>query len=256
MRPLLCLRYSMRTAIYVDAFNLYFRMLQKRPQYKWLNLRSLCERVLRPENHITAINYYTARVSGRLDAHAPARQQIYLDALQTIPELTIHFGSFLTGRKWAGLVQSETTPFRPHPTTIEIVPWPNVARIIKVEEKGSDVNLASHLVRDAFTDRFDVAAVISNDTDLVEPMRIVTEEVKKPVGLLSPVDNPSVHLRRVSSFVRHIGVRHLVASQFPEVIPGTEIQRPAEWSASQNRERILDQLAADAQSNDMGYDDQ
>jgi len=29
--------------------------------------------------------------------------------------------------------------------------------VIKVEEKGSDVNLASHLMLDAFQDSFDVA---------------------------------------------------------------------------------------------------
>jgi hypothetical protein len=39
------------------------------------------------------------------------------------------------------------------------------------------VNLGVHLVRDAFRRAFDVAAVLTNDTDLVEPMRIVTREL-------------------------------------------------------------------------------
>lgn len=212
----------MRTAIYIDAFNLYFRMLEKRLGYKWLDLHALCRRLLRPENQLTAINYYTARVSGRLDAQAPARQQVYLDALSTLPEFHAFFGSFLITEKWAGLVEADKPLFKP---------WPDVVKVIRVEEKGSDVNLAAHLVRDALMGRFDVAAVISNDTDLVEPIRIVAQEVGKPVGLLSPVSNPSSHLRAVASFVRRISVSDLAACQFADPLPGTTIARPASWRA-------------------------
>ena len=51
--------------------------------------------------------------------------------------------------------------------------------VFKVEEKGSDVNLASHLLFDAFRGAFDAAAVLSNDSDLVEPIRIVTKELSR-----------------------------------------------------------------------------
>ncbi len=43
----------------------------------------------------------------------------------------------------------------------------------KTEEKGSDVNLASHLLRGAYTKKFEVAVVIANDSDLAEPVRNV-----------------------------------------------------------------------------------
>jgi hypothetical protein len=91
----------MRTIIYVDSFNIYFRMLEKRPPMKWLDLKALCSRLLRPTNKIVGIKYYTARVSGRLDAGAPARQQLYLDALATIPELSVYMGTFLITEKFA-----------------------------------------------------------------------------------------------------------------------------------------------------------
>lgn len=42
-------------------------------------------------------------------------------------------------------------------------------RVIKTEEKGSDVNLATHLLHDAHMGRFEVAVVVSNDSDLLEP---------------------------------------------------------------------------------------
>jgi hypothetical protein len=108
-------------------------------------------------------------------------------------------------------------------------PFPDVAKVWKTEEKGSDVNLGSHLVRDAFQGRFDVAAVLSNDTDLVEPIRIVTEELNLPVGLLCPVAKPAGGLAAIASFVRHIRDDHLRASQFPDTIPGTSITRPRTW---------------------------
>ena len=92
-------------------------------------------------------------------------------------------------------------------------PWPDVVKVLKVEEKGSDVNLACHLLLDAFQGNFDVAAVLSNDSDLVEPMRIVTQVLRKPVGLLSPVSNPNPELSRASSFIRRLSLSDLAAAR-------------------------------------------
>ena len=80
----------MRTAIYIDGFNLYYRAVRDTP-YKWLNLKLVCQRLLRPEHQIVAIKYYTAPVSGKRDPDQPIRQQTYLRALQaSIPELTVY----------------------------------------------------------------------------------------------------------------------------------------------------------------------
>jgi len=217
----------MRTFVYIDGFNLYYRLLKENPQYKWLDLKALSTELLQPQNRILTVRYYTARILGRVDPSAPARQQIYLKALKTVPEITIHLGNFLVTKHWAGLVhppqmQGGNVPqFSP--------PFPTVAKVWKTEEKGSDVNLGSHLVRDAFQGQFDVAAVLSNDTDLVEPIRIVVEELGLPVGLLCPVPKPAGGLARVASFIRHIRFQHLQAAQFPDAIPETAIVRPSIW---------------------------
>lgn len=221
----------MRTIVYVDAFNLYFRLLHKQPECKWLNVRTLVERILNPANNVTAIKYYTADVSGRLDADAPRRQKIYFDALSTIPGLEIHKGMFLAQKKFAGLVYPPD--FRPQYAMPQ--PWPDVVKVHKIEEKGSDVNLASHLLFDAFRDRYDVAVVISNDSDLVEPIRLVSQEMGKPVGLLSPVPSPNPQLQAAATFVRRIHHADLLASQFPNpvIMPdGTELTRPMTWVAA------------------------
>jgi uncharacterized LabA/DUF88 family protein len=219
----------MRTIIYVDGFNLYFRLLQKRPALKWLNIKALAEHVLKPTNQIVAVRYYSARVSGRLNPLGPARQQIYLDALATVPEISVHMGMFLSSEKFAGLVH----PPQFRPTVSLPQPWPDVVKVLKVEEKGSDVNLACHLLLDAFQGNFDVAAVLSNDSDLVEPIRIVTQVLGKPVGLLSPVPNPNPELSRVSSFIRRLSVSDLAASQFADPLLRTgqaDLNKPAIWA--------------------------
>ena len=208
----------MRTFIYVDGFNLYNRCLKNTP-YKWLNLKALCSSLLDPANEIQAIRYYTARVSGQTDPDQPRRQQIYFNALRTLPEVSIHLGKFLPKTIRRPLVQP-------------IPGWPRFVEVHTIEEKGSDVNLATHLVRDGFKDLFDVALVLSKDTDLVEPMRVVKEELRKVVGMICPDNDAPPALRNASNFVRHITRSRLAASQFPDliVIPGQRpIQRPPSW---------------------------
>ncbi|XYD06380.1 NYN domain-containing protein (plasmid) [Methylorubrum populi] len=226
----------MRTIVYVDGFNFYHLRLQRQRQYRWLNLKAMADQLLKPPHVVTQVNYYTARVSSKIDAQAPAKQQAYLAALATVPEIQTHYGRFLFGEKWAFLMQP---PAAKPPTYIWNLPGPRMVQVAKVEEKGSDVNLAAHLVRDAYLNRFDVALVLSNDTDLVEPVRIVTKEVGKQVGLIAPCRQrhggppiPSPSLRAVGSFVLYVDDRHLAAAQFPDPVvraKGNPVIKPAGW---------------------------
>jgi len=226
----------MRTILYVDGFNFYHLRLQRQRQFRWLNLRALADQLVNAPHAITKVNFYTARVSSRIDAQAPAKQQVYLSALGTEPSIQTHYGRFLFGEKWAFLMQPPAA--RPVEYAWNL-PAPRMVQVAKVEEKGSDVNLASHLVRDALLDRFDVALVLSNDTDLVEPVRIVTQEVGKRVGLVAPcrprqggAPIPSPSLRAVGSFVVYVDDRHLAASQFPDEVTAADgriIRKPAGW---------------------------
>lgn len=99
-----------------------------------------------------------------------------------------------------------------------------------MEEKGSDVNLAAHLLNDAWGDRFEAAAVISNDTDLVTPIRMVTRERNKTVYIVSPgLRGVAPKLEQVASHKRHIHKAILEKAQFPDTLPGTTISKPAGW---------------------------
>jgi uncharacterized LabA/DUF88 family protein len=212
----------MKTFAYVDGFNLYYRALKGTP-YKWLNLRAFLEGILGPAYTLHAIRYYTADVSGKRDPTAHAHQQAYHRALRTIHGLTIHKGSFLANPKWAMLADPPPNMFRPCPACV---------CVIKTEEKGSDVNLASHLLRDAFKGEFERAVVVTNDSDLTEPIKIVIHE-GKAVDLVCPSNPPARALKRTASKVWRIDAAHLASAQFPPTlpgkIPGRPIAKPPDW---------------------------
>ncbi|WP_299877371.1 NYN domain-containing protein [uncultured Sulfitobacter sp.] len=207
----------MRARVYIDGFNFYYRRLKK-SKTKWTDLKKLSYEVLSEGDIIDCIRYFTADVSPRAgDPSAPHRQETYFRALKTIPELTIHKGKFLTKTITRPLVKDGVTMVTVHDT----------------EEKGSDVNLASHLLMDAFSESFDVALVFSQDTDLLEPLRMVTQELQKTV-VLAWFENPQPgkkHRQAVSA-VRNISDGMLRRSQFPKTVlgqGGVKIHRPESW---------------------------
>lgn len=83
------------TNVYVDGFNLYYGALKGTP-YRWLDILRLCKLLL-PNETITSIKYFTAKVKAKESNPSQAqRQQFYLRALETIPNLSIHYGHFLS----------------------------------------------------------------------------------------------------------------------------------------------------------------
>lgn len=207
----------MKAYVYIDGFNLYYGAAKDTP-YKWLNVAELC-RLLLPNDIILKIKYYTANVDARPgDPGAPTRQQFYLRALRTIPNLSIYFGHFLTQARWLPLVSSKTKP-------------PKKVRVYKTEEKGSDVNLATHLVRDGFNREYEVAVLISNDSDLLEPIRVARYELGIPVGILNPHPKLSKALLPHVTFFKQIRRGLLAKCQFPSVLTDGEgtFSKPSTW---------------------------
>ncbi len=207
----------MTTNIYIDGFNLYYGALRKTP-YRWLNLETLCQLLL-PNNTIGQIKYFTALVSARpTDPDQPVRQQLYLRALRTLPNVSVHRGHFLTHEVTMALVVPPGQPAK-------------YAKVIKTEEKGSDVNLATHLLHDAHMGRFDVAVVVSNDSDLLEPIKIVRQQLHKRVGILNPHPNPSRALLPHIDFIKQIREGVLKAAQFPASLTDAHgtFTKPAAW---------------------------
>jgi uncharacterized LabA/DUF88 family protein len=208
----------MITYAYVDGFNLYYGAVKGTP-YKWLNILSLCRQLL-PKNNIVKVKYFTALVSARPgDLDQPNRQQIYLRALKTIPSLEIIYGHFLEHPVKMPLISSLGGKIK-------------YAQVMKTEEKGSDVNLATHLINDGYKGRYQVAILVTNDSDLVEPIKIVRNELGLPVGVLNPRPaSPSHELRKYATFVKPIRKGVLTASQFPDALidPAGTFHKPPSW---------------------------
>ena len=205
----------MKTNVYVDGFNLYYGATKNTP-YKWLDLSKLCSLLL-PKDQIQEIKYFTALVKGRPhDPDQPIRQQAYIRALETISNLSVIYGAFLTHP--AKMVKTGSNPRQ----------WVTVD---KTEEKGSDVNLASHLLWDAFTNKIDIAVLVTNDSDLVEPVRIVRDVLNLSVGILNPHQHHSVELKEFATFTRRIRKSHLKHSQFPIAMTDSKgnFHKPSRW---------------------------
>ena len=257
----------MRTRVYVDGFNLFYGALKGTP-FKWLDPVRLATLLVPRGYTIDRLRYFTARVSGKIDRGAPARQQIYLNALATLPEVEIHYGRFLAKTVWRPITnlpvadrrietpRPVTLPEGDHPVrgerrqTLPVGFYPGasggrrsrkrgagaplsdavVAEFHAMEEKGSDVNLAAYLLDDAWRDRFETAVVISNDTDLVTPIRMVTAERGLPVLVVCPGRwQVAPQLRGAASHVRYIRGPMLRAAQFPETLPDSGITKPDGW---------------------------
>ncbi len=86
--------------------------------------------------------------------------------------------------------------------------------------------------RDALKGVFDFAAVVANDTDLVEPIRIVTQEIGLPITLLTPIAKPATSLAKAASSIRNIQP-YIGPCQLPDPIPlpgKKPISKPIGWA--------------------------
>ena len=84
---------TMATNVHLGGFNLYYGMVGG-TAHKWLDIGALCDRLL-PQDQIKRIRYFTAKGAGTpRDPQAPQRQEVYLRALGTVGDLTIHLGNF------------------------------------------------------------------------------------------------------------------------------------------------------------------
>ena len=213
---------TIRTAVYVDGFNLFYGALKRRPHLKWLNIEALVQRILSPANQIVRIVYCTAEVKILPeDPQQQPRQNAYIRALKTIPHLQVVHGHF-----------------EERPAELRLVPPPKQAPVFladgsavdrvwvtKFEEKGSDVNLATHLLIDGFQNLYDLAIVISGDTDLEEPVRLVDVSLRKKVALICPRSYLSERLHRYAAFARYIITDPAELAKFQAKVAGPSEQK-------------------------------
>ncbi len=221
--PCIFLRETMtkkRVIAYIDGFNLFYSCL-KGGDCKWLDLVKLCESYLRADQELVAVKYFSALVNSTVgDPTRTNRQKLYLSALAANPKIQIELGYFS--------VHPTKMPRAEDWTAGKIVP----VDVIKTEEKGTDVNLAVHMVADAFQDKFDCAMLFSNDSDMSTAVKIVTQTCKKTVGLY--IDRKAVSfkvLRDYATYVSRITPTRLKNNQLDAIICSSNqvIAKPEDW---------------------------
>lgn len=208
-----------KTFVYIDSFNLYYGATKGIRNSKWLNVDAWIKTILSPSMYdIQKIKFFTANVSAQPhDLQKPVRQQAYFRALETIPHLELVKGRFKM-------------------KNVNIQVTKDVKVIGRVpEEKGTDVNLAVHLVNDAHRNRFDTAVVVSNDSDLEEALQVAGRELGKEIWLINPCIDirvpTSVSLSQYATQVRRVRAGVIQSSQFNPTLTDTvgSFSKPQRW---------------------------
>jgi NYN domain len=197
-------------AVYVDGFNLYFGMVESGlKQCKWLDINSLIADSITSNQQVVTIKYFTSRVSN--NPPKQKRQTLYIEALETTGVKIIY-----------GLYKAKE------------IECNNCGHAWQISnEKMTDVNIATHMLTDAFTDIYDTAILISGDSDLVPPIKAVHQHFPtKVVSVFFPPErhNNTVALAAKGSMI--LGKKKLTSNQFSDEVEkqdGYMLKKPNEW---------------------------
>jgi len=200
---------------YIDGFNLYFGIVEAGFEYcKWLNLKLLVQNLLKPNQELIEVKYFTSRVSNNPDKQK--RQSLYIEALESIG-IKIIYGNYQDGN-------------------VKCLRCGHIWKSAK--EKMTDVNIATAIIIDAYKNIYDVAMLISGDTDLIPPIREIHSIFKdKRVLIAFPPKrhNKVLAIAAKGSFV--IGRKKLVESQLNKEmisLTGYKIIIPRSWKKNED----------------------
>lgn len=201
-----------RVIAYIDGFNLYFGLKSAGwRRFYWLNLQAMVRNLLQSGQELSFTKYFTSRVS--YPADKGRRQSAFLDALETLNDFRIYYGHYQANPQWCRKCGNK-------------VMLPN--------EKMTDVNIAVEILTDAYQDLFDVALLVSADSDLSAPILAIKSLFPdKRVIVAFPPHRHSAQLQRLAHAHLQIGRATLAKSLFPGKIAragGFILEKPSEWS--------------------------
>lgn len=172
----------------------------------------MCSRLTRGSQQLVKVQYFTARLNQAAEDKRK-RQLTYLEALETLPLLEIHYGTYLA---------SPQECFKCGHT------------FTKYSEKKSDVNLAVKMITDALDDLYDTAVLISADSDLTPCIEAIRGYFpSKRVLLFFPPKRSSMALRNAChTYCGVLNKTTISKSQLPQTVKsksGYPLVRPAHW---------------------------
>ncbi|HEV2483707.1 MAG TPA: NYN domain-containing protein [Puia sp.] len=201
-----------RVITYIDGFNLYFGMCEGgRKDTLWLNIQLLAQSLLKPDQELVFTKYFTSRVKN--DPPKVKRQNTYIEAIETLDDCHVYYGSYLS--------YVEECRKCGH-------------SYLYASEKMTDVNIAVEMLGDAYLDRYDMALLITGDSDLIPPIKAIHNLFKnKRVFVAFPPNRHNIDIQYASKGSIVIGRKKLKDAQFPDNVAkkdGFILRRPAEWS--------------------------
>ena len=227
---------SLRTVVYVDGFNLYFGCLKRKRRYRWLDVCALANRLCRdqdPAAKIVSVKYFTAPVKAKLsprgDSSCIAQQDYWLALKAHCSNLEIIEGQFFTVSGSYHEDHADGT-----------IDFQTKLRVIRPEEKQTDVNIALHMLADATDELCDQQVLLSNDSDCMPALRMIRQRHPSlQLGVVAPIlaggqgrRQPSKLFRDYVDWVRStIAEIDLAACQLPKSVPTRKrkICKPAHW---------------------------
>lgn len=203
-----------RVAVYIDGYNLYFGLNDKGwRRYLWLDLVAFARRLVREGQDLVAVKYFTARVGVPRDS--ARRQGIFLDALRVRGGLEIILGNFIYS-----------------PNSCTACGGTSDRR----EEKQTDVNIAVQMLLDAEEDLYDIAILVSGDSDQVPTVKAIrARHPGRKVVIAFPPMRVSKDLQAVAAAHFVLGRKHFAEAQLPQFVQGDNgylLFQPAEWWAA------------------------
>ena len=202
-----------RAIVYIDGFNLYHGLMQAQlGRSRWLDLSAMSRSLLGDNRRLELVRYFITRVRSRPEDEE--RQSVYIDALRAHGSIEIDFGFFLR-KKDIECRRCQNS-------------WPDY------EEKKTDVNIAVRLLNDAFDDRFDVALIVSGDSDLVPAVESVrTRHPDKRLIVAFPPMRRSFDLEVAAHASFGIRNRQIRGSRLPDPVitpEGIALRAPMGWT--------------------------
>lgn len=233
-----------------------------------MNLIKFSQKILPNDYVVEKVKYFTARLDRTFNREAYDRQDAYFQALKTLPNIEIILGKHNLKNPKGRLVnlpianenilitQENGIEVR-NPYTIDLPEGDHLVhrrkilrvktfesvetepveralnqalqvRISTMEEKRTDVNIACHILNDAWKKSFDAAAIISNDTDLFTPIKMVVEERKKDVYIIGDGEIAQDLKDATGNKTRYMRDGFFRESQFPLEL-GNGISCPNTW---------------------------
>jgi uncharacterized LabA/DUF88 family protein len=205
-----------RVVGFVDGFNLYHAIKDlSQPHLKWLDIRSLLSSYAAQANQqVVEVYYFSAYATWLTSQYA--RHRAYVVALSATG-VTPVLGNFKAKDRHCSHCRHK---------------W------VAHEEKETDVNVALYLLNLAYKDAFDLALVVSNDSDLAPAVRMVRAEFPaKRVRILTPPSrfsskdfaNAAGGLGNVRSIKASRIAKHLLPASITDA-SGAMISRPTEYN--------------------------